>query len=242
MSSANRIPFAPRPGRKSNLDPSNQESALLSLRMLNGLSQKELAEATGLALNDISRFENGRRGLSLDKVLILAEFFGVSCHSILFNDFGDLLARAPAPIVVGLQKCDNDHDSPLGRVHNDEIGENYVYEMERLKLANTPYADAINYNRVETQSRFDILSKNLKGKPVYIKVKTTSGSEDEPICMSVSEYEFLLECMHRSWNYELHRVYYVNDPKCRGRVVYSVSEIFQQFSLTNSYVLRKVAQ
>lgn len=53
------------------------------LRVLRRLSQKELGEAIGLTSKSISTIESGLRKTTIDKLILLAKFFGVSTDYLL---------------------------------------------------------------------------------------------------------------------------------------------------------------
>ncbi len=53
------------------------------LRKAAGLSQKELGEVLGLSQNAISSIESGSRGTTIEKLVLLAEFFHVSTDYLL---------------------------------------------------------------------------------------------------------------------------------------------------------------
>lgn len=53
------------------------------LRKAAGLSQKELGEVLGLSQNTISTIESGSRGTTIEKLVLLAEFFHVSTDYLL---------------------------------------------------------------------------------------------------------------------------------------------------------------
>lgn len=56
---------------------------VLKLRKQRGLSQKELGDAVGLSHKAISTIEGGSRGTSLEKLIVLSQFFGVSTDYLL---------------------------------------------------------------------------------------------------------------------------------------------------------------
>lgn len=56
---------------------------VLKLRKQRGLSQKELGDAVGLSHKAISTIESGSRGTSLEKLIVLSQFFGVSTDYLL---------------------------------------------------------------------------------------------------------------------------------------------------------------
>ena len=54
-----------------------------ALRKAGGLSQKELGDVLGLSQNAISTIESGSRGTTIEKLVLLAEFFHVSTDYLL---------------------------------------------------------------------------------------------------------------------------------------------------------------
>ena len=53
------------------------------LRKQRGLNQKELGEVVGLTAKSISTIENGLASTSIEKLILLAKFFGVSTDYLL---------------------------------------------------------------------------------------------------------------------------------------------------------------
>ena len=233
-----------RPGRPSNVHSTGQDSVLLYLRTSRGLSQRELSKVTGLTTNDISRMENGRRGLPLDKVLNLTGYFSVTLNTLLTDDFAEILTQATTPIAVDQRRREAQRRHQVARERVGFAGEDYVYQLELEKLRGTPYANAPNPNYAgESKTHFDILSVTPKGRLIYIEVKSTPGHADEPFYMSAAEYSFMLDCIKRGRNYELHRVYYVDDPGRRGRIIYTAQDVLREFEMTASnYMFRKAVK
>ena len=62
---------------------------IYELRKRRGLSQKELGDAVGLSHKSISTIESGLSSTSIEKLILLADFFGVST--------GYLLGRREVP-------------------------------------------------------------------------------------------------------------------------------------------------
>lgn len=60
---------------------------LRTLRELQGLSQNELAELTGISQSNISAIENGSRKIGRERAIILAKALRVHPAVILFSDF-----------------------------------------------------------------------------------------------------------------------------------------------------------
>ena len=56
---------------------------LYELRKQRGLSQKELGEIVGLTHKSISTIESGLSSTSIEKLILLAQFFGVSTDYLL---------------------------------------------------------------------------------------------------------------------------------------------------------------
>ena len=56
---------------------------IYELRKQRGLSQKELGEAVGLSHKAISTIESGSRSTTVEKLVLLADFFGVSTDYLL---------------------------------------------------------------------------------------------------------------------------------------------------------------
>ncbi|MBO8172465.1 MAG: DUF3883 domain-containing protein [Bacillaceae bacterium] len=86
----------------------------------------------------------------------------------------------------------NDYKKKLNKVNIDylelhkyqieigKLGELYVYEKECEKLKGTQYLYKIDEKKaLDPSNGYDILSYTRDGKPLYIEVKATVGSEDE---------------------------------------------------------------
>lgn len=71
---------------KINYDLTPGET-IKQLRGLQGMSQNDLADATGIPQSNISALENGTRQLGRDRALILAKALKVHPAVILFPDF-----------------------------------------------------------------------------------------------------------------------------------------------------------
>ena len=56
---------------------------IYELKKQRGLSQKELGEAVGLSHKSISTIESGSRSTTIEKLVLLADFFGVSTDYLL---------------------------------------------------------------------------------------------------------------------------------------------------------------
>ena len=56
---------------------------IYELRKRRGLSQKELGDAVGLSHKSISTIESGARSTTIEKLIALARYFGVSTDYLL---------------------------------------------------------------------------------------------------------------------------------------------------------------
>lgn len=111
-------------------------NALLELRNKSGLSQQIVADYLGMSRANYTNIENGKRGITQENALKLAEFFKVSTDVILGGDspaeFGDL--NIPGSIRIN----ENRRIPVLGRVPAGipieaiENIEGYVYISEDL--------------------------------------------------------------------------------------------------------------
>lgn len=228
-------------GRPTNRDASKHESVLLYLRTAKGISQRELADALGMSTMEISRFENGWRGLTFSRAQKLANYFGVTPSALLWDDFTKVFERMTRPIETNQRQRERNHKRQEGRERIGYAGEDWIVEQERQKLAGTCYANAVNPNYAnEEYTNFDILSFDRNGNRIYIEVKATVGCADQPFYMSAGELRFLEECLYAGKNYQLHRVCYANDPTQRDRVIYSAREVLEYFDRKpNSYLMRR---
>ncbi len=66
------------PHRKTSARPINQlASAVKDARVLQGMTQQELAERSGISIFFIRKFEQGSRSIRLDKLYVILEFLGL---------------------------------------------------------------------------------------------------------------------------------------------------------------------
>lgn len=204
------------------------ESVLRFLRLANGMSQRNLARATGLSEEAIASFESGSRLLSMGAVHLLAAFFSVSCEALLNNTFPDVVAVFTEPITAHLGRASKEPLIQIG-----DSGEAWVAEQERRRLAGTPYTNAVNpgYAR-EVSAHFDVMSFKKNGTPLRVEVKSTPKDENTSFYMTDKELRFVEECLYNKWEYELHRVYHLYDPKRCSCRIYSAREVLELFHRT----------
>lgn len=226
--------------KRAGRPPAQNHSTLLYLRTANGLSQRVLGEKVGLRAMDISKFEHGRRGIALSKILPLAQYLGVSCSTLLYNNFTEVFARMKKPIETNVAARERQARRQAGRSKVGYEGEDWVYQLELAKLSGTPYAFAVNPNYSgDDHARFDILSFTTSGEFLHIEIKSTNGGLREPFYMSSSELAFLEDCLASGEHYELHRVIYAKDPNKRKRIIYTARDVLEKFDYEpNTYLFR----
>lgn len=219
-----------------------KESALRYLRLASGISREELASELGLEPDSVAAFEEGCRWMPLCDMVNLSDFFAVGCSALLNDDMQEAAASIGHPIIRDILR--QQERRRLRQEYRERIGnegEEWVTQMERVKLAGTPYANAVNPNYADDpDSHFDILSFTPEGECVYIEVKATVGGDDVPFFMTTAELRFLRKCIDEGRRYELHRVTHVTDPARRLQDVYTAEELLEQFELfPGSYILGK---
>ena len=91
-----------------------------------------------------------------------------------------------------------------------EKGEQYVYEQEvfRLKKSGSEYANKVSRKpSKDPKNGYDIDSFTETGEKIYIEVKSTAGSVDEPFYMTANEREKAKQIKENGGIYQIHRVY-----------------------------------
>lgn len=208
----------------------NPENVLYYMRSRLGLRQKHIAKAAGLTENDISRYENGADNLFMGKCIALARFFNIPADAFVHNDLKIALSSftGPPKIIRKMMKR-----MQFKRERCDEIGrrgEEWVYREELKKLRGTGHENGVNPNFSDTDdAHFDILSFGLNGGSVIIEVKSTNGAFEEPFYISADELDMARECIKDGKNYEIHRVYHIDDPKKRGQCIIPATELFSDY-------------
>ncbi len=205
----------------------NPENVLYYMRSRLGLTQRNIAQATGLSENDISRIENGADNPFTGTLISLARYFNLPVDAFVYNDIKIALPSfTDAPkimrnmlnrIKIKRDKCDE-----IGR-----RGEKWVYDEECKKLEGTELVNGINPNFSDCDdAHYDIMSFGTDGRTIIIEVKTTTGEATDPFYISANELSIAKECMEAGRCYELHRVYYIDNPKKRGKLIIPAKELF----------------
>jgi len=109
-----------------------------------------------------------------------------------------------------------------------EKGEQFVYEQEvfRLKKAGSEYANKVSRKpSKDPKNGYDIDSFTETGEKIYIEVKSTAGSVDEPFYMTANEREKANQIKENGGIYQIHRV--CNIGKEIQVVIYDDLELFR---------------
>ncbi|MDQ2825516.1 MAG: helix-turn-helix domain-containing protein, partial [Actinomycetota bacterium] len=117
-------------GRSFRLDVSDGEVRLEEERVLGrlgqglerlrrerNLSQTDLARLAGVTQSAISQAEAGRRGLSLETLMLLSERLGVTLDELVTSApaGGYVLARRPRSVTAGTRRCSTTRRRASGR-------------------------------------------------------------------------------------------------------------------------------
>lgn len=197
------------------------------MRLHLGLTQQQVAQESGVSIQDIVRIERGQKNLELRKYKRLAEYYHLPADAIFNDEVGTAL-----PTLTQRPNIVQKRFSRLSRrlQHQDELeraGEAYVAEQERLKLQGTPYAIGVNEAYADDPfSGYDIFSFTQSGEPIFITVKTTRSGVSDPFTLSGSELEVASYCCANSLNYELHLVYHMNSKRyAPSQIVYNAGQV-----------------
>ena len=203
------------------------------LRHRTGLTISELSEEAGVSAMSISRFENGSESTMLCNIAPLADFFKVSAGILLENSLEVGISEITEAVTARHKLARRFREQQEAQHKTGISGEEYVYLREFEKLKGTRWQKLVDPNFANNpHSHFDVLSFDFDGTPVCIEVKATKGPSDKPFYMSKPELDFAMECLENGTRYELHRVYFVNDPEKRGRNIYTPQELLHTFKRT----------
>ena len=208
---------------------SHYDSPLRILRGKYDLTLAQLSELTGIPASLLSHIERGNSA-KIGVFETLADFFGVCVDGLIRNDVRMTLASMTMDDKK-MSTCESLVDIiNANSKKKGKKGETFVVGLERKELEGTPYAKGVtDAPSRETNAHFDVLSFTREGEKRHIEVKTTSYACDTDFFLSNHEFEFLLMCVKTGKNYELHRVYYVNDPDRANRRIYSAQEVLDKF-------------
>lgn len=212
------------------------------LRNFRGLSMEALAEQVGVKFLTIFNAEHGQ-SLSLGSLRKLADYFGVSLDCLARNDLAAAATQfySPAMRVNRMKQVLREKQRKKDEI--GDRGEQIVIQRERTRLEGSPFALAVNGNVSEdVTAGFDILSFSDTGTPIYIEAKTTMGDEDAPFYMSRRELDFAVRCAENGENYQLHRLYNLDEAGNCQVQIFSAEELLREYTFTPvTYQVRRGA-
>ena len=130
-----------------------------------------------------------------------------------------------------------EHFKRIGR-----IGELFVLEKERIKLAGTRYAALVRDLTDDPDTHYDILSFTVDGEEIYIEVKsTTSTNPHSKFYMSQDEIDIAWNYWVNDCDYQIHRVFAVGGKI--DRFIFTSAWLFREYDFIGKTfeVRRKVA-
>ena len=209
------------------------------MRLHLGLTQQQVAQETGMSIQDIVRIERGQKNLEKRKYRFLADYYHLPADAIFNDEVG-----AALPMLSQRPNSTRKRFSRLSRriQRQDELeraGEAYVAEQERQKLRGTPYAVGVNEAYADDPfSGYDIFSFTQDGEPVFITVKTTRSGAGDPFMLSDNELEVAEYCCANSLNYELHLVYHMNSRRgAPSQIVYNAGQVLSFIKEPTEYIV-----
>ncbi len=193
------------------------------------LTQKEVSKATNLTINDISRMENGFFDHRMETFIILSKYLKVPLAALMYNDLEAALPTFKAPSKASRKMLA--HFKKL-RETRDNIGckgEDWVLELELKKLKGTIYANGLTSFADDPDAHFDLFSFSPTGSHLIIEVKTTTGKAEDAFFITSDELDKARECLNSGEQYEIHRVYHINNPSKRGLNIIPAQKLFSEY-------------
>ena len=212
----------PRSGKK-HVDKTG--NIMHYLRSTKGLTIAALSAEIGISASILSRLERGMTS-SILFFHKLAEYYGVDLDALARQKFDAVVASLTETAFIVDASTD-----PYSRAKaRGNKGEKYVAESEKLALKDTPYAKGVNSNYAKDRhAHFDILSFTPEGENRYLEVKATAYGPHSAFFLSIEEYNFARQCLQNGKKYEIHRVFYINDPQRIHRVIITAEELFSRY-------------
>ena len=208
-------------------------SAVRMLRAMKGLTIGALAEAVGLQPIDIIRIEQGRNCL-IDRIVSLAEYFGVSVNALIKNDICAIALALKAPVKqnLSLQETMKKYRDECSRIGDKGQQLAYQWELDRLESIGSELVFLVNPNCADDRKLgFDMLSFDEYNNPIYIEVKASKNSPDTPFKATHAELSKALECLGNGSIYQVHRIGYVDQPDKRTLKIISAQELIDDFNI-----------
>ncbi len=220
------MPENHRPGRKNAAD---EQNIFYMLRVMNGLSMRELARYLHSNPNRICRMERGK-SVKLKIIRAFSELFCVPVDDLLRNN----IAAVGTAKNIGLSSNGGNKQKRrmLAQVENGELGEEITAGIERKKLAGTGYETCVSTKPAKNRRNgYDVISATEDGQSKYIEVKTTTSPDpNEPFHMTSAEYRKMKEFMDAGNRYELHRIFgFDRDTMKYKIIIYTPQQVIDLF-------------
>ncbi len=216
--------------------PAELVSVVRLLRHQMGLSMEAVAQAIGTRYLTILNIEHGK-DVSFGTAKALASFLGISLDCLIRNDISAASSRLAKPSVTLEVQKQGLRDRLRSREIVGDCGEQEVVQLERKRLAGTPYAEAVSaFPSTDTAAGYDVQSFQRNGCPLFIEVKSTSSpNANDAFFITQSELDFMQRCMNlgQSDSYQIHRVFNIagaENGKCCVKVI-SPEDFYRDYVL-----------
>lgn len=212
--------------------PAELVSVVRLLRHQMGLSMEAVAQAIGTRYLTILNIEHGK-DVSYGTAKALASFLGISLDCLIRNDISAASSRLAKPSVTLEVQKQGLRDRLRSREIVGDCGEQEVVQLERRRLAGTPYAEAVSaFPSTDTAAGYDVQSFQRNGCPLFIEVKSTSSpNANDAFFITQSELDFMRRCMELGANYQIHRVSNLGSNCCSVQII-SPQDFYQDYVLT----------
>lgn len=211
----------------SPIKSTSPNSLLLYLRTSRRLSQTKLSKLAGVNLNTICQCELRGVPLSLENLRRLADFFDVSLDALAKSDLS-VLADLPPIVQNSFRHCVRKTQCEADSI--SRAGENFVARQELEKLKGTSCEGKVNTDLTSSaKTCCDIVSFDpATYQPVFIKVTSIAGEEDEALSFNRAELGFLMRCVQDNIAYRLHLVHHAGSSGIT-QTVYTAQQILDTF-------------
>ena len=202
------------------------------LRNFRGMSMEALADAAGVKYLTVFNAEH-RKSMSLGSLQAIAGCLGVSLDCLARGDLAAAVSQLYCPAIRANNMKQVLRERQRKRNEIGDRGERLVVERERERLADTQFAMAVNGTASDDVSAgFDVLSFDAEaGTPIYIEVKTTCGDERTPFYLSRGELEFLQTCADNGDDYQLHRIFNLDDSGRYDMQILTADDVIKDYEL-----------
>ena len=106
-----------------NLDFSNIGKRIQKTRMQNKITQKQMAEYLGISMHYISKLENGKTNIELEKFMKICDFLNISIYDVLNEKNENIIRYMDKDLYELIIKCNLEK-------------QRFIYHMVKLMLKN----------------------------------------------------------------------------------------------------------